>query len=155
MARVTKKNIEIIFDKIYENFTEFDYGLKREMLQYIENKSKVYNGENMSDKKAIEIAFEKIKYHFARIYAEGKSKKTLVNLKRYIDYVEQGYEYIGQEYNQRETVIFKDLITYLEISLNLDVSFPTSLLNIYEYCKEKDNLSFGRIIANSERGNIR
>ena len=154
MSKVNKKNIEKIFYKIEENFNELEYREQLEVLMNMEKKATMYNGEDMSDMKAIEIAFDKVKYHFARIYSEGKAKSTLVNLKNYIDLVESGCRYIKTTnywQQERAMLVIRDLITYLEINLNLDISFYTSLLNLYHECLEKDNLSFNNVAQYSER----
>ena len=85
MAKVNKKYIESIFNKIHEDFNRLDYSQRNELLKSMEKKAKIFNGKGISDVEAIGISFEKIKYHFARIYGEGKAKSTLVNLKKSID----------------------------------------------------------------------
>lgn len=158
MAKVNKKYIESIFNKIHKNFNQFDYSQKNKILKSIEKKAKILNGKNISDVEAIAISFEKIKYHFARIYGEGKAKSTLVNLKKSIDFIEYGYSCIKSfkdEEKERELEVIKDLITFVEISLNMDISFYTSLLNLYQVSLEKDNLSFNHFKLFSERRQTR
>lgn len=156
MARVNRKNIEKIFGKIFEDSRQINREEIEIILKKIEKKNKRYDGEEVSDVKAIEIAFEKIKYNFSRIYGEGKAKSTLVNLEKCINFIEYEIENI-KRFNQEEgnINIMKDLITHLEIALNLDVTFYTSLLCIYHYCLEKENLSFNNTRFSSERRNRR
>ena len=156
MARVNKKRIDEIFGKIYGNFNELDFSQKRELLMHLERKAMLYNGKEISEVKAVGIALEKIKYHFARIYSEGKSVSTLITLKKYIDFVDNEYKEL-QKYRQGNSGLerIKELITYLEIRLNLDVSFYGSLFNIYEECLYNRNLSFDYIVLSSERRNNR
>ena len=147
MAVVNKKNIEAIFNKIDEEFALMVYSEKKQVLSELEKQAKTFNGEEVSDLEAIEIAFEKIKYYVARIYSEGKAKSTLANLKRCMDAVENEIAHTKNLINnERQVCMLKDFLTHLEITLNLDVSFHTSLLNVYEQCLEKkENVYFSDI----------
>lgn len=147
MSGISKKNIETIFEKIDENFVSMRYSEKKQVLSELEKKGKTFDGEEVSDFIAIEIAFDKVKYYAARIYSEGKAKSTLAGLKRCLDAVEWGiYETRNLQKDERQISMLKDLITHLEIALNLDVSFHTSLMNIYQQCLEKQgNVYFSDI----------
>ena len=154
MSKVNRKNIEIIFEKINEKFEELDYSEKKELLECMERKTKVYKGENISDIKAMKIALEKVKYHFSRIYSEGKAKSTLMNLRSCIDFVEANYGFVEQFKDDEvryECAVIKEQITYLEIALGIDVTFYTSLMNIYQDSLEKKSLSFNNVVSFSQR----
>ena len=119
---------------------------KRFVLRKLEKKAKIFDGEQVSDFTAIEIAFEKIKYFFARVYSEGKAKSTLSSLKKCMDIVEKEINH-SKNYinNERQIAMLKDIIAYIELSLNLDVSFHTSLMNLYECCLEKEKVTMNDI----------
>jgi len=142
MAKVNKRSIEVIFNKVYENFDELSYYEQIELLNDLEKKANLYEGEEIDEYKVIEMAFERVKYCFARIYSEGKAKSTLVNLKKNIDFLEEVMDKENIYYLDTRFNMIKELITHLEITLNLDVSFHMSLLDIYQRCLEKDNVTF-------------
>ena len=146
MSGVSKKNIEAIFDKVDKDFYQKDYYQKKKILKDLERKAKTFDGEEASD--FIELAFDKVKYYVARIYSEGKAKSTLANLKKCIDAVEWEIDEVrNSSKSERKISMLKELLTYLEITLNLDVSFHTSLMDIYEQCVEvqQDTLHFNDI----------
>lgn len=141
--RINSKNIEKIFEKIDEKFQNIEYSEKISILGKLENKANIYNDEEVSQISKINIAFDNIKYHFSRVYCEGKSSRSLKTIQRHIDELE--YE-INNFQNYRDEQLYKMIkyhITCLQIMLNLELNFYTSLIDLYEEClnKEERNLN--------------
>lgn len=152
MARVNRKTIEKIFFKIDENFLEKEYSDQLEYLQDYEMWATHYNKEGASQITSINVSFGKIKYYVARLYSEGKNKRTLIVLKRHLDDLEDKILYLTN-YKGDETFInmIKDSLTYFEIGLGLDISFYTSLTNLYEVSLEKKTVCYKDIQNRYER----
>ena len=51
-------------------------------------------------------------------------------------------------------MLLKELITHTEIALNLDISFHTSLENIYRYSLEKERVYFQDVVSKYRGGMI-
>jgi hypothetical protein len=155
MSSITKKDVESVFEKIYEDFASMNYSQKLEILKMLEKKANTFDEIEVESSLAIAIAFEKIKYYFARIYSEGKAKSTLVNLKRSIDSIDNHiFYYTNYDGNEDYAQIIKELITHLQISMHLDVSFHTTLISIYEQCLEKENVYLKDIQEKYQIGDI-
>lgn len=146
MSGITRRDIEKIYSKIGDELEYMDSKERAYVLRQIEKKANSYNGDVVSDEKALQIAYDKLKYNVARIYGEGKSLSTLVGVTKYLEAIDDTLNYIcNLQKNEKEVMMLKDLITYLEISLRLDVSFHTSLENIYRDCMQKERVYFNDI----------
>ena len=155
MAGITRYDVERVYSKIREGFIELDGEERMFVLRKLERKANTYNGELISEEMALHFAFEKIKYNVARIYAEGKAISTLAVAKKYLDTMESCLEYISNvQKNEREILLLKELITHTEIALNLDISFHTSLENIYRYSLEKERVYFQDVVSKYRGGMI-
>lgn len=139
MAVVNRKNIEKIFMSIDENFSTYSYGQKLEFLYHLERENSFYNGERLSESELLMMAIEKIEYDFARIYCEGKAKSTITRLNKLIKEIKMEAEDQSNYLEKGKCdEIIKDLITYVQISMNLDITFYKSLLNLYKMCLENE-----------------
>ena len=146
MSGITRRDIEKVYSKIGEELEYMDSQERFHILRQIEKKANSYNGDVVSDEKALQISYEKLKYNVARIYGEGKALSTLVGITKYLEAIDDTLNYIcNLQKNEKEVMMLKDLITYLEISLRLDVSFHTSLENIYRDCMQKERVYFNDI----------
>lgn len=153
MAGITRRDVEKIFSEIEDNFVKINSEERMYILRKLEKKANTYDGELVSEEKALKISFERIKYNVSRLYAEGKAISTLVVAKKYLDSIEECFKYISNlQKNEKEIAMLKELITHTEIALNLDISFHTSLENIYRYSLEKDRVYFNDIIAKYRGG---
>ena len=156
MPRVNTKTIEKIFNKIDEKFFLLEQEQKITELYKLERKANCYDNESYSNYSSMKCAYEKIEYYIARVYCEGKSKRTLNAVKRNMENLEHKIECL-QRYgdDQRLAAMIKDTITFFEISLNLDISFYTSLYNLYQDSLEGKNLRLSDIERKYDRGGWR
>lgn len=155
MAGISKKDIEKIFSQIDQNFEYVNEEERLYVLRKLEKKANTYNGDLVSEEQAINIAFEKIRYNVARIYSEGKSITTLVGIKKYITAIDNTLNFINNlQRNEKEIKMLKELITHIEIALNLDISFHTSLNTIYADCLQKERVYFNDVVTKYRGGMI-
>lgn len=155
MAVVNKKNIEKILMNIDEEFSEYSYGQKLEILAFLEKKNRVYNGERLSELTLMMMAIEKIEYDFARIYCEGKAKSTITRLNKLINEVKMRTEALPNHIEKGDETL-KNLITYIQITMNMDITFYRSLLNLYNMCSqnEKEEKPLSQTAIKYNRGGI-
>ena len=152
MAAVSKKSIKDILEKIDESFFIKDYSEKIKILEQIEKQANTINGEEVTGIEAIKIAYEKIKYYVSRIYGEGKAKSTLDTCRKSMVFIEDEIDNAkNQNVFQNQINMLKECITYLDISLNLEISFPTCLLDLYGQSLEKGKVNFTDIQAKYQR----
>lgn len=139
MAIVNRKNIEKILVDIDEQFDLYNYVQRMEVLHHLEREKSLYNGEPLSEYTLMKMAVEKIEYSFAMVYCEGKAKSTMTRLNKLIQEIKKEVE-IQANYknNGNYNEILKDLITYVQITMNLDITFYSSLLNLYKMCNQKE-----------------
>lgn len=137
--KVNKDNIEKIFDKCKLDNENEDLVYS---LYCNERKNKTINNEIISDEYAIRMAMKKIKFHLDMFDAENYSKSVLLVKNSYLKTLEKEIRELRDNYkDERRISLIKDCITYVEMSLNLDITFYTSLLNLYEYSLEKKNIT--------------
>lgn len=137
--KVNKDNIEKIFDKCKLDNEKEDLVYS---LYYNERKNKTINNEIIPDEYAIRMAMKKIKFHLDMFDAENYSKSVLLVKNSYLKTLEKVIRELGDNYkDERRISLIKDCITYVEMSLNLDITFYTSLLNLYECSLEKKNIT--------------
>lgn len=152
MRSITKKKIENLLLKVDENFFERDYIHQKAILDIYERRANVYNGERVDEITAIKMAFERLKYEFNRVYIEGKHKRTITTIGKHMKYMEytiNHLEYYGDFYDYKRAA--KEAITYMQIILNVDVSFHTLLMDLYEICNENEKINFGDIENQNRR----
>ena len=88
------------------------------------------------------MAMKKIKFHLDMFDAENYSKSVLLVKNSYLKTLEKEIRELRDNYkDERKISLIKDCITYVEMSLNLDITFYTSLLNLYECSLEKKNIT--------------
>ncbi len=137
--KVNKDNIEKIFDKCKLDNENEDLVYS---LYYNERKNKTINNEIIPDEYAIRMAMKKIKFHLDMFDAENYSKSVLLVKNSYLKTLEKEIRELRDNYkDERKISLIKDCITYVEMSLNLDITFYTSLLNLYECSLEKKNIT--------------
>ena len=139
MAVVNRKNIEKMLCNIDEEFLTYGNERKLEILQNLERKNNLYNGERLSEYELMRMAIEKIEYDFAHIYCEGKAKSTITRLNKLIKEIKNEVE-MKSNYKDEETYneVLKDLITYVQIVMNLDITFSCSLLRLHKIHLEQE-----------------
>ncbi len=137
--KVNRDNIEKIFDKCKLDNGQEDL---KYYLYYNERKNKTINNELVSDVYAIRMAMGKIKFHLDMFDVENYSKSVLLVKNNYLKSLEREIRELGDNYkDERKISLIKDCITYVEMSLNLDITFYTSLLNLYECSFKKKNIT--------------
>lgn len=146
MAVVNKKNIERIFDKLSVEIYKLPKSERREAIRSLEEKKRTYGGEKVSEYQAVALAIEKLEYSMARIYGEGKAKSTLVTLNKAMSIIKGEFERISNyKENEYQMEMIKEFITYVEIYIDMEVSFYRSLVNLYEYFETQDKVNFRTI----------
>ena len=139
MFVINKNSIEKIFEKIDGAISEPDIDYIYDELFSLEMKNKVYNNEMISDEIAINYAMRKIKYHLSRFSSEKYSKNVVAIFNRYMRALEQDYSLLEKCVNkEKQIALLKDCITFVELSMDLDITFYTSLFNLYKYCIDNE-----------------
>lgn len=130
---VNRNNIEKILDNCETR------GNVIEELHYLEEKNKIINGEKITDIYAIRLALERIKFHLDRFDTEKYAKSVILMKNNCLRDLEKEIKNLRDNYNdERQISLIKDLITYIEMSFDMDITFYTSLLNL-GICAEGKN----------------
>ena len=130
---VNRNNIEKILDNCETR------GNVIEELHYLEEKNKIINGEKITDIYAIRLALERIKFHLDMFDTEKYAKSVILMKNNCLRDLEKEIKNLRDNYNdERKISLIKDLITYIEMSFDMDITFYTSLLNL-GICAEGKN----------------
>lgn len=133
---VNRNNIERILDNCEAR------GNVVEELHYLEEKNKIINGEKITDIYAIRLASERIKFHLDRFDAEKYAKSVILMKNSCMKDLEKEIRNLKDNYrDERQISLIKDLITYIEMSFDMDITFYTSLLNLGEYADDKNKVN--------------
>ena len=140
--QISKAKIEKMRDKISPELKERDGEFIEWYLRNLEEKNRIYDDEEISELELVERALSRIDYYVSRVYVEGKAKSTIITIKKCLDLIKSEFKMsFNYNYNQRYVDLIKDCITYMEIGLNLDISFYSSLIYLYKTCDDNKKIN--------------
>lgn len=122
---VNRKNILKIINEC-DNTDNF-----KETLYLLEEKNMYIDDKRIDLMSAIRIATEKIKFHLSRFDVERYSKSVILMRNSCLRSLENEINMLNDNYhNEQRILLVKNLITYIEITFDMNITFYTSLLEL-------------------------
>lgn len=146
MITISVKQIEKAFAEIDEDWKRLDPKEFAQRLLALEKSNRVFSGGKISQEALAKRAIMGLDYYLSRFANEEYDLDTVTYLKSKLDGVKLNLNKAGN--NELYLKVTKRQITYLQLALQLDMSYPTELIALYNAASvKKGSLAFEDLIA--------
>ena len=146
MIIVTTKHVEKAFNDIDEDWKKWDHKEFAQKLLALEKSNRIFAGGKISQQALANRAVMGIDYYISRFANEEYDIDTINRFKSNMEVTKRSLSKANS--NELYLKITKRQLTFIQVALQLDVSFPTELMALYHMSLIKRNgLTFEDIIA--------
>ena len=146
MITVSAKQIEKSFNEIDEEWKRLDPKVLAQKLLALEKSNRVFAGGKITQEALARRAIMGLEYYLSRFANEEYDLNTINDLKTKLEGVKINLGKASS--NELYLKVTKRQLTFLQVSLQLDISYPTELMSLYNLAiMKKKPLSFEEIIS--------